>query len=118
MWYIFWKALVTVLVIYAVVDIVSRFLEAVLNPKSYNNNDTFVVIRVKNQEKNLECAVRSVVWQCLKVSRGERIPNILIVDGGSSDETPEIAQKLCSQYSFVFYTTEDHFEKMKNAFNK
>lgn len=118
MWYIFWKALVTVLVIYAIINIVCRFIEALINPRPYTDEDTFVVIRVKNQEKNLECAVRSVVWQCLKISRGGYIPNILIVDGGSVDNTPEIAEKLCSQYSFVFYTTEEHFDKMKNAFSK
>lgn len=118
MWYIFLKALVTVLVIYAIIHIVSGFVSALMYPKPYKDEDSFVVIKVRNQEKNLEYAVRSVVWQSLSLSRGGYIPNILIVDSGSVDGTREIAEKLCEQYAFVFYTTEDDFEKMKDAFSK
>ena len=118
MWYIFLKALVTVLVIYAIIHIIGGFVSALLCPTPYKNEDSFVVIKVKNQEKNLEYAVRTVVWQSLNVSRGGYIPNILIVDSGSVDKTREIAEKLCEQYSFVFYTTEDDFVKMKDSFGK
>lgn len=118
MWYIFLKALVTVLVIYAIIHIVSGFVSAILYPKPYRSEDSFIVIKVKNQERNLEYAIRSIVWQALSLSCGGYIPNILIVDSGSVDKTREIAEKLCEQYSFVFYTTEDNFEKMKDAFGK
>ena len=118
MWYIFLKALITVLVIYAVINIFSDLAQLLLNPKSCAKEDTFVVIRVKNQEMNLEYAVRSVVWQYLKHSRGGYIPNILIVDNGSTDKTCEIAEKLCEQYAFVFYTTAENFDKMRNAFDR
>lgn len=118
MWYIFWKALITVLVIYAVVHIISDFFSAILCHPPYKNEDSFIVVKVRNQEKNLEYVIRSVVWHTLSLSRGGYIPNILIVDRGSDDRTREIAEKLCEQYSFVFYTTEDNFDKMKDTFGK
>ncbi len=118
MWYILWQAVVTVLVIYAVINIISRIIVAIFVPEPYNKKDTFVVIKVRNQEKNMEGIVRAVIWQNLKVSRGGYVPNILIVDSGSEDDTKAIAEKLCNQYSFIYYTTEEQFERMKKAFEK
>lgn len=118
MWYILWQAIITVLVIYAIINIIGKTIIAVFSPEPYNNKDAFVVIKVKNQEKNIEGIVRAVIWQNLKVCRGGYVPNILIVDSGSEDDTKAIAEMLCSQYSFIFYTTEDQFERMKNAFEK
>ncbi len=118
MWYILFKAVITVLVIYAVIDIASRLIGAIISPEPYKNKDAFVVIKVKNQENNIEGVVRAVIWENLKLSRGGYVPGILIVDKGSEDETRNIAERLCSQYSFIFYTTEEQFENMKNAFEK
>lgn len=116
LWYILFQAVITVLVIYAVINIIGKLIVAVFSPEPYNNKDAFVVIKVKNQERNIEGVVRSVIWQNLKISKGGYIPNILIVDTGSEDNTKEISEKLCSQYSFIFYTSEEQFERMKNNF--
>lgn len=118
MWYILWQAIITVLVIYAIINIISKIIVATFAPEPYNNKDAFVVIKVKNQEKNIEGIVRSVIWQNLKISRGGYVPNILIVDSGSEDDTKALSEMLCSQYSFIFYTTEEQFERMKSAFRK
>lgn len=116
MWYILWQALVTVLVIYAILNIVNKFITFLFNPEPYSQKDSFVVIKVKNQEQNIEKVVRGVIMHNLKITCGGYVPNILIVDTGSSDNTKEISEKLCQQYSFVFYTTEEEFEKIKKDF--
>lgn len=116
MWYILWQALVTVLVIYSILNILSKLVVMIFNPEPYAQKDVFVVIKVKNQEQNIERVVRSVILHNLKINCGGYVPNILIVDTGSSDRTKEVSEKLCSQYSFVFYTTEEEFEKTKKDF--
>ena len=116
MWYILWKALVTVIVIYALITIFGKIAIAIFSPSPYTNRDAFVVIKVKNQEENIEGVIRGIIWHNLKISKGGYVPNILIVDSNSSDRTKEIADKLCEQYSFIFYTTEEQFEKMKSGF--
>jgi len=118
MWYILWQAVITVLVIYAVINILTNIIITLFNPEPYNSKDAFVVIKVKNQGKNIEGIIRGVIWQNLKLSKGGYVPNILIVDMGSDDDTEIITQKLSEQYSFIFYTTEEQFDKMKSAFIK
>lgn len=118
MWYILFQAVVTVLVIYAIINIVGKLFIAIFSPEPYKSKDAFVIIRVKNQEKNIEGIIRSVIWHNLKISKGGYVPNILIVDSGSEDDTQIIAEKLCDQYSFIFYTTEEQFERMKNDYSK
>lgn len=116
MWCILFKSVVTVLVIYALIDIFHKIIVAVFLPEAYKNENTFVVIKVKNHEATLEGIVRTLIWKYLNLNNGGYIPDILIVDTGSDDETRLIAERLSNDYSFVFYTTEEQFEKMKNTF--
>ncbi len=118
MWYILWKAIITVLVIYAVINILGKLVVAIFNPEPYNNKDAFIVIKVRNQEKNIEAIIRKIIWQNLKINKGGYVPNILVVDIGSDDNTRIIVEKLAQQYSFIFYTTEEQYNKMKNAFER
>jgi len=118
MWYILWKSVVTVLVIYALINIFQKLMTTIFLPEPYKNENIFIVIKVKNQEKNIEGIVRSIIWKNLSLKQGGHIPNILIVDTGSDDETRLIAQKLSEDYSFIFCTTDEQFEKMKNSFKE
>lgn len=116
MWCILLKAVVTVLVIYAVINIASKLVKTVFCPEPYTDRDSYVVLRVKNQEKNIEGIVRSIIWHNLKMNSGGYVPNIIIVDSGSDDRTKDVCEKLTEQYSFIFYTTDENFEKMKSSF--
>lgn len=116
MWYILWKSVITVLVIYAVITIFEKIITAIFVPEPYKKQNVFIVIKVKNQGKNIEGIVRSIIWKNLKMNQGGYIPNILIVDRGSKDDTRIISEKLSDDYSFVFYITEEQFEKMKDSF--
>lgn len=117
MWLILLKSIITVLVIYALIDILHKTIIAFFVHEPYKNENVFIVIKVKNQESRIEGVVRSLIWKYLSASGGGYIPNILIVDTGSEDSTPEIAERLSEDYSFIHFTTEDKFEQMKNLFD-
>ena len=82
---------------------------------SFGKNEikSTVVVKVCNAEESLESAVRMIVWKCLAFSKGHSIPDILIVDMGSTDSTIEIAKQLCKDYSFVSCTTKEIYEKSR-----
>lgn len=107
------KSVVTVLVIYAVIDIVKNFIYHLVGMKSDKDENVFIAIKVKNNEEYLEGIVRRIIWQQLKLSNGGYIPTILIVDMGSTDQTQRIALKLCDDYDFIYYTTEAEYIKIK-----
>ena len=116
MWAIFCKAAITVLVIYACLDIARKAIAALFHKKPAISDDLFLVLKVKNQQTTLEGIVRTLIWKHLRLQTGGFVPNILIVDMGSEDETPEIAKRLCDDYSFIYFTTEEQYSGMKDAF--
>lgn len=107
------KSIITVLVIYALLDIAKNFVLYLIGIKNGVEN-VFIAIKVKNNQEQLEGIVRRIIWQQLKMSNGGYIPTILIVDMGSTDDTRNIALKLCDDYSFIYYTTEDEYIKLKS----
>ena len=115
MYEILFKTAITFFVIYALIDILTRFYRF-LTSENKQQGELFIVIKVKNQENNLECIIRSVIWNFLAHNGGTNVPNILIVDLGSEDSTSLIAEKLCDDYEFIFYTTEEKYNELKNIF--
>lgn len=107
------RSLVTFFAIYGFVQLIKDLFNQFFSHNSPEDNDLVIVIKVRNSEETLEAAVRSVIWKCLNCTYGGKIPDILIVDLGSDDATPEIARKLCDDYSFIYYTTEDLYKKAK-----
>lgn len=112
MWEVITKTFITFLVVYALIDMVTRLVRHFFKGNEHKS-EIFVVIRVKNQEAHIEGVVRSVIWRFLSRSGGETIPFILIVDSGSTDATREISQKLCDDYGFIYYMTEEKYNEMK-----
>lgn len=105
------KSLVTFFAIFGFVQLLREFVGYMFS--KIDNGDLVVVIKVRNSEETIEATVRMVIWKSLSYSHGGRIPDILIVDMGSDDSTPVIAKKLCDDYSFIHYTTEDLYNKAK-----
>ena len=66
-----------------------------------------VVIEVCNQEKNIENVIRSLIFKYLSVAGGSHIPDIVIIDKGSDDLTPQICKRLSRDYSFVYFYEKD-----------
>lgn len=108
---VIFKTFVTFFVIYALIDMFTRIFRFFAEERT--RSEVIVVIRVKNQEENIEGVIRSVIWKFLSRSAGGEIPFILIVDTGSTDSTEKIARKLCDDYGFIYYMTEEKYNEMK-----
>lgn len=81
---------------------------------SFERCDEFaVVIKTRNSEETLEATVRSLICRILKDTKQCCVPDIIIVDFGSDDSTCEIAKKLSEDYSFVYFTTYELYNKTK-----
>ncbi len=113
---VIFKSVVVFLVCYALIDIIRRIISAVFSKSPHIKDDVFVVIKIKNKNEHIEGIVRSIIWRSLSSSGGSFVPSILIVDMGSDEKTVEIVKKLCDDYGFIYYTTEDEYTQMKNSF--
>lgn len=65
-------------------------------------NRLSVIIPVYNGEKYLEKTLESMVTQTVENFE------VIIVDDGSTDATPEIAKKYCDEYNDFFYIRQEH----------
>lgn len=99
----FWMAILCFL---SVVGII-RIIEEIIKHICYNADDYVIVIQVKNQQDRIEGIVRSVVWKELKC--GGKVPEILIVDMGSSDDTLQILEKLNDEYDFITVSNKEKY---------
>lgn len=66
-----------------------------------------IVVKVINKQDTIEGILRSIVWDNLK--RGE-VPPILVVDMGSTDDTPRILSRLEQEYSFIHVTDKNGYK--------
>jgi len=110
---VFFKTIVTFLTIYGAVQLISQLFLCV-RKETCGKKDLFVFIHVKNQENNIEYIVRTTILNFLNSYGGRIVPYIVIVDKGSQDRTAEISRKLCDDYEFIYYTTEEDYQKFKN----
>ena len=116
MYEIVFKTVITFFVVYALLDIIVRVTELLFNKDNDTEESTFIVVKVLNQEKNLEYIIRSIIWKNLTAAKGGKLPTVLIVDMGSTDETPEIASRLARDYPFIHCTDIDDYERIKDTF--
>ena len=110
---VIFKTIITFLSLYGFVHLIKDIISEFTGKSNKCNDDIAVVIKVKNAEQSIEATVRNIILKCLSNSFGGYIPDIIIVDMGSDDDTAIIAQKLCDDYTFVYYTTYDLYEKAK-----
>jgi len=102
------RTLITFFAIYGFTALIKEILDMFFMPKK-NLKDLLIVIKVLNSEDTLEGIVRMILWKCLSLTHGGFMPNILIVDMGSSDDTADIAKRLSHDYSFIRYTTHEEY---------
>lgn len=113
---VLFKSVLCFLAVYAAADIARRIIGFFFAKTPAVKDDVFVVIKVKKHTNCIEGVVRSIIWQSLSLCGGGFVPSILIVDMGCDDETSRIAQKLCDEYGFIYYTTNEKYEGMKDSF--
>ena len=73
------------------------------------NDDMYVVLTVKNQQDAVEGMIRSIVWQNLHSKNGGSVPQIVVVDLGSEDETLNILKRIANDYKFVHITDKEGY---------
>jgi len=101
---IFFKAVFSFLAIFGLIQLCINAY-AILNKICFDKvdgaGDVHIIVTVKNQQDAIEGIVKSLVWKSLNNEYGGIVPNILIIDMGSTDETPKILEKLHRDYEFI-----------------
>lgn len=108
---IFFKTIVTFLVVYALCEMISSIVKFILDDDA--GNEIFIFVHVRNQEENIEYIIRCTIFNYLHNYGGRQVPYIVIVDKGSTDKTEIISRKLADDYDFVYYATEEEYNKFK-----
>lgn len=107
------KTLLTFFSVYGIFHFVKDIYTEFVAKNNFASNDIAVVIKVMNAAESLESTVRTIILKCLTNSYGGYIPDIIIVDMGSDDDTEMISKRLSDDYSFVYYTTYELYKKAK-----
>lgn len=69
----------------------------------------YTVLTVKNQADSIEAAVRSAVWHMLARNRTRTVGDLIVIDLGSTDDTPAILHQLEHEYEFVHPMSRDNY---------
>ena len=64
-----------------------------------NTKGIYLLVAVKNQEENIECFLRNVVFRIIYGK--EEIENIIVVDLNSKDNTKKIVENLEKEYEQI-----------------
>ncbi len=103
------KSFCVVILIYAVITIITKFVCA----SKKHTKIYFTILRINANTKDVEFALRSIIWKSLSVSCGGIVPEILVVDNGANEETVKIVFNLAKDYQFIHYISEEDFNKLK-----
>jgi len=114
--HIIFRTAVTFFAIYGVYNFIIDVWSYIRsNCDKTNSTGPVIVVKVKNHEECLECVIRNLIFACMKKTHEATVPDILIVDFGSDDSTPVIARNLANDYSFIYYTTSELYERISDT---
>ncbi|MDD3766126.1 MAG: glycosyltransferase [Eubacteriales bacterium] len=102
---VFFSAVVCFFALFGVIQLVKN----IINEISRYNNDFFIVISVKNQQDHIEEIIRTTVWKSLNKLGGREVPQIYVVDCGSTDDTLAILERICRDYEFVTVMSREEY---------
>lgn len=88
-----------VLAIYGFIEIVKTIYFNLIHI-NLRSNGIYLIVAAKNQEEKIEGVLRSILFRFI-YGKEENINNIIVTDLGSTDRTPEIIEKLASDYETV-----------------
>lgn len=66
-----------------------------------------IIISARNQQETIEGLIRSFILKSRINGQEDALFNLLLVDGDSCDDTPELMRWLAEQYTFVEYVNPD-----------
>ena len=105
---IFLNALFWFFAVVGAISIAENIISWILN-RGKKKNDMCVVLTVKNQQDTVEGLLRSIVWQNLHSDNGGNVPQIVVIDLGSNDDTPKILKRIAADYKFVHITDKEGY---------
>ncbi len=93
------RAIVWTLAFYGLFEIIKTILYITVHT-NLRSSGIYMIIGVKNQEKEIEGILRSVIFKIL-YGKEEQIKDIVVADLNSNDNTKEIIQRLEDEYECI-----------------
>lgn len=95
--------MVIVLWIFAIFGFICFILRAFqsLGWKRHRNENFSIIITAKNQQEVIEGIIRGFILKLGIDGTEEALVNIVLVDAGSSDDTPKIMEHLSNEYCCI-----------------
>lgn len=93
------NAIVWTLAFYGLFEIIKTILYITIHT-NLRSSGIYMIIGVKNQEKEIEGILRSIIFKIL-YGKEENIKDIVVADLNSSDNTKEIIQRLEEEYDCI-----------------
>ena len=99
MWDFVLNAVIWTLALYGLLEIIKTIIY-IYSYTNLKSDGLYVIIAVKNQEKNIEGFMRSILFRLL-YGKEEYIKNIIVADLDSKDDTLEILKRLQNEYDEI-----------------
>ena len=94
----FISVIIWTLAIYGLFEIIKNIIY-ICTYTNLNSKGTYLMVAVKNQEENIECYLRNLLFSIIYWK--EEVKNILVVDLNSKDNTKKIVEKLEKEYEQI-----------------
>ena len=95
---VFVSIIIWTLALYGLFEIVKNIIYICTYTK-LNSKGMYFIITVKNQEENVECFLRNILFRIIYGK--EEINNIIVVDLNSKDNTKKIVENLSNEYEQI-----------------
>ena len=118
MWNFILNTIIWTLAIYGAFEIIKTIIE-ICTYTNLKSNGIYLIIAVKNQENKIEGFIRTIMFRMI-YGKEDIIKNIIVADLDSTDETPEILNKLQKDYegAIVVSNWKECKEVMETVRNK
>lgn len=80
---------------YGIIELAKQIFNSI-----YKGKKEYLIILVKNEEKNIEWTIRKILIK-IKMENIKNIEKIIIIDLGSNDNTKEILEKIEKDYAII-----------------
>lgn len=94
----FLSIIIWTLAIYGLFEIVKNIIY-ICTYTNLRSNGTYLLVAVKNQEENIECFLRNLLFRIIYGK--EEVKNIIVVDLNSKDNTKKIVENLEKEYEQI-----------------
>jgi len=75
-----------------------------------------IIISARNQQETIEGLIRGFIFKLRMNGQEDALFNVLLVDGDSTDDTPEVMRRLAKEYTFVKFVNPEELPSYLNGF--